>query len=130
MKIKGCPYCDIEEDENQIIRFRNELVLFTEAPKYQGALKHSGIIIPVVHRETVFDLTAEEVSATFEVLNEVKSWMDKEYSPDGYNVGWNCGKIGGQEVFHAHMHVIPRFKAELMAGKGIRSYLKSDANRW
>ncbi len=126
----NCPYCPIEDDENQIIRFRNELVLFTEAPKYQGALKHSGIIIPMAHRETVFDLTPEKVSATFEMLNEVKEWMDKEFSPDGYNVGWNCGEIGGQEIFHAHLHVIPRFKAEPMAGKGIRSYLKSDANRW
>lgn len=129
-KVLDCPFCNIEDDENQIIQFSNELVLFAEAPMYQGALKYSGVVIPIAHRENVFDLTSEEVIATFEILNQVKGWMDEEYSPDGYNVGWNCGKIGGQEIFHAHMHVIPRFKAEPMAGKGIRSYLKSDANRW
>ena len=35
-----------------------------------------------------------------------------------------------QEVFHAHLHVIPRFRQEPMAGQGIRSHLKSEANRW
>ena len=33
----------------------------------------------------------------------------------------------GQEVFHAHLHVIPRYADE--TGKGIRYWLKQDANR-
>jgi histidine triad (HIT) family protein len=78
----------------------------------------------------VFDLTEPEVTATFQLLRKVKASMDAELSPDGYNVGWNCGRVAGQEVFHAHLHVIPRFKQEPLAGKGIRSHLKSDANRW
>ena len=95
-----------------------------------GCAETLGIIIPVAHRETVFDLTESEVVATFRLLQRVKAWMDAELSPDGYNVGWNCGRIGGQEVFHAHLHVIPRFRQEPLAGQGIRSHLKSDANRW
>ena len=51
-------------------------------------------------------------------------------APDGSNVGWNCGRVGGQEVFHAHLHVIPRFRQEPLAGHGIRSHLKSELNRW
>jgi CBS domain-containing membrane protein len=70
------------------------------------------------------------VAATFRMLRRVKAWMDAGFSPDGYNVGWNCGRVGGQEVFHAHLHVIPRFRQEPLAGQGIRSHLKSDANRW
>jgi diadenosine tetraphosphate (Ap4A) HIT family hydrolase len=56
--------------------------------------------------------------------------MDERLAPDGYNIGWNCGRVGGQDLFHAHMHVIPRFRQEPFAGKGIRALLKSDANRW
>lgn len=80
---------------------------FLQDRRHQGALKHSGIIIPVAHRETVFDLTEAELAATFRLLSRVKAWMDGQFAPDGYNVGWNCGRVGGQEVFHAHMHVIP-----------------------
>ena len=56
--------------------------------------------------------------------------MDEAFHPAGYNIGWNCGATGGQDLFHAHMHVIPRFAQEPLAGKGIRALLKSDANRW
>jgi histidine triad (HIT) family protein len=124
----SCPYCPVREQEQRVI-FKNDLVLFLQDERYQGALKHSGVIIPVQHRETVFDLSDAEVSATFHLLLRVKKWMDDQFSPDGYNIGWNCGRVGGQEVFHAHMHVIPRFRHEPLAGKGLRSLLKSDANR-
>jgi len=124
-----CPFCPVRDPQQHVI-FRDELVLFLQDERFQGALKHSGVIVPIEHRETVFDLTDEEIAATFRLLRRVKDWMDRSFSPDGYNVGWNCGRVGGQEVPHAHMHVIPRFRQEPLAGKGIRSALKSDANRW
>jgi histidine triad (HIT) family protein len=124
-----CPYCS-RRAADQLGDFSDDLVWFLQDRRDQGALKHSGVIVPVAHRETVFDLTEPEVAATFRLLRKIKAWMDTEFSPDGYNVGWNCGSVGGQEVFHAHLHVIPRFRHEPLAGHGIRSHLKSDANRW
>lgn len=127
--IVSCPYCPIADPEQEVI-FTNELVAFVQDRRYQGALKHSGVIVPLAHRDTVFDLTEEEVLATFRLLHLVRAWMDREFQPDGYNIGWNCGATAGQEVWHAHMHVIPRFRQEPLAGSGIRAALKSDANRW
>jgi histidine triad (HIT) family protein len=124
-----CPYCPVVDPAQRVV-FTTELVLFLQDERHQGALKHSGVIIPIQHRETVFDLTEAEIVATFRLLADVKAWMDECFAPDGYNVGWNAGRAGGQEVFHAHMHVIPRFRQEPLAGQGIRSLLKSDANRW
>jgi len=95
-----------------------------------GALLGSGVIIPVRHAETVFDLTRDEIDATFALLADVRAWMDERFHPDGYNVGWNCGAAGGQIAMHAHMHVIPRFRQEPYAGRGIRYWLKQPANRW
>ena len=126
----SCPYCVDGLSAPARVVFRADLVLFVQDERFQGALKHSGVIVPVAHRPTVFDLTADEVAATFTLLADVKRWLDAEFRPEGYNVGWNCGAVGGQEVLHAHMHVIPRFRQEPLAGKGIRSLLKSDANRW
>jgi histidine triad (HIT) family protein len=125
----ACPYCVITDPEARVL-FRNEHVLYIEDVRFQGALKHSGVIVPIQHRPTVFDLTEEEVLATFRLLAEVKRWMDETFQPAGYNIGWNCGAAGGQQLFHAHMHVIPRFNEEPLAGQGIRALLKSAANRW
>jgi len=125
-----CPYCPIEKDPSQRVIFRRELVFYSQSVGEQGSLKHSGVIMPFAHRSTVFELTEAEFLATFELLKDVKEWLDREHRPDGYNVGWNCWQVGGQSVMHAHMHVIPRFKQEPLAGHGIRSFLKSEKNRW
>ena len=65
-----CVLCTLREPEQQVI-FRTELVAFLQDPTRQGALRHSGIIIPIQHRETVFDLTKEEMLATFQLLKQV-----------------------------------------------------------
>lgn len=125
-----CPFCHWADDPDQQLVCRNESTLFLQSPRQQGALFGSGVIIPTRHAETVFDLTPGEVSATFQLLAEVRRWMEATYQPQGYNVGWNCWPVGGQDVMHAHMHVIPRFEQEPFAGRGIRYWLKQDSNRW
>ena len=122
-----CPFCSPNLDVETVI-LENALCLFLQEP--QPVLVGSGMIIPKAHRETVFDLSAEEWRATFDLLQQVKVLLDQRYHPDGYNIGWNCGKVGGQEVFHAHLHVIPRFRDEPLAGKGIRYWLKQGPKRW
>src|SRR5262249_14999835 len=125
----ACLYCPITDPAVKVV-FEDDLVRFAQNERVQGALKQSGVIVPVQHRETDFHLTYAETTATFRLLAVVKAWMDANFAPDGYNIGWNCGKVGGQELFHAHMHVIPRFRGEPLAGKGIRTWLKSNANKW
>lgn len=121
-----CPFCNLELNTEQTILLENEHCLFTQIP--QKVLAGSGLIVPREHRETVFDLTPDEWQATYDLLHQVKVLLDKQYHPDGYNVGWNVGAIGGQEIFHAHLHIIPRFADEPRAGKGIRYWLKQDDN--
>ena len=104
-----CDFCRLDANADQRVILRNDTVLFLQNEKAQGALLGSGVIIPERHAETVFDLTPEEVDATFVLLKHVKSWMDEHYHPDGYNVGWNCWTVGGQITMHAHMHVMPRY---------------------
>jgi len=69
-----CPYCPISDSAVKVI-FEDELVRFAQNERVQGALKHSGVIVPVQHRETVFDLTEAEIAATFRLLVVVKKWM-------------------------------------------------------
>jgi diadenosine tetraphosphate (Ap4A) HIT family hydrolase len=121
-----CPFCPPTLNPAQVI-LKNSTCLFTQVS--EPVLLGSGVIIPIQHRETLFDLTADEWQATFTLLNQIKTMLDKQYASDGYNIGWNCGEAGGQEVFHAHLHVIPRFKDEPFAGKGIRYWIKQDANK-
>jgi histidine triad (HIT) family protein len=128
-QVADCLFCRWATDPNQRLVQRNHSAVFLQNARARGALVESGVIVPVRHAPTVFDLTNNEVRATFLLLADVKTWMDANYQPDGYNVGWNCGAVAGQDIMHAHLHVIPRFKDEPYAGRGIRSWLKQDANR-
>ena len=122
-----CPFCDPEDNSRQYVVLENEHCEFRQEP--QEVLVGSGIIIPKAHRETVFDLTEEEWAATFSLLKRAKTMLDAKYRPDGYNVGWNNGSVAGQEIFHVHLHVIPRYADEPLAGKGIRHWLKQPVNK-
>jgi len=44
--------------------------------------------------------------------------IDKEYKPDGYNVGVNIGKAAGQSVQHIHIHMIPRYTGDMENPRG------------
>ena len=122
-----CPFCHPEHNQRHTVVLENELCQFLQEP--QEVLIGSGIIIPKAHRETVFDLTEREWAATFRLLKRVKQLLDSEHQPQGYNLGWNAGSVAGQEVFHVHLHVIPRYADEPLAGKGIRYWLKQPENR-
>ncbi|ANS76802.1 cell-cycle regulation histidine triad HIT protein [Paenibacillus yonginensis] len=125
--MEDCIYCNITQESNHEILLENDLCIYSlmKDQEIQGA----GIIVPRSHKETVFDLSQEEWNATYLLLHEVKFYIDNKYKPDGYNVGWNCGSVGGQHIFHSHLHVIPRYSDEPYAGKGIRYLFKSEINK-
>ena len=121
-------------DGDQTEVFGDSLVAFLH-PSEQGALTGSGVIIPRRHAETVFDLTPEEIFATFALLFKVKAWMETEYEPDCYNVGRNCLEVGGQIVTDTKPvhHVLSTFRGTETAELGEsqpRSCVSSPRKCW
>lgn len=88
-------------------------------PSADPAMTLAAMVIPHRHSETPFDMTAEEW-ADFPIALAKARALFAVHDPDGFTLGWNVGAVGGQNVFHTHLHVIPRFAAEPLAGKGIR----------
>jgi histidine triad (HIT) family protein len=87
------------------------------------------VIVPIEHRVSPFDFTPEQRAATHELLLAAKAAREERLEPDGYALIWNCGPSGGQETAHAHLHVIPRFDDEPLAGAGGRTAIKVPENR-
>jgi len=123
----SCVFCNYKDDEKGTILFENELCICIQLD--EKVLIGSCMVVPRAHRVTVFDLCPDEWEATMRLTNKAKSYLDLKYNPDGYNVGWNCGAIAGQTVFHAHMHIIPRYADEPYAKRGIRSWIKREENK-
>ncbi|WNB91400.1 HIT domain-containing protein [Bacillus sp. NEB1478] len=127
--MEECLFCNPMNFPEQKIVFENDSCYFLQSPKAQNILEGAGLIIPKAHKETVFDLSEKEWMDTFDLMQQAKSLLDELHTPDGYSTGWNVKPVGGQSIPHAHFHIIPRFADEPYAGKGIRAWIKSEANR-
>lgn len=93
-----------------------------EAPSYdlhetEGALAFldvnpvatgHALVVPKTHRERLTDMDAAETAAVFDAAREVAGALEEALEPDGYNLWQANGAAAGQDVFHAHVHVVPR----------------------
>jgi len=87
------------------------------------------LIISKALREDFFHLSEEEKAELPSVIEATKTLIEEEHSPDGYNIGMNCGEAAGQTVFHFHCHVIPRFKGDMKNPRGgVRYCIPSKGN--
>ena len=125
--MNSCIFCNYIDDAIGTILFESGHCRCIESS--DEILPGRCIVIPKEHRETVFDLTPGEWGETMELAHRVKHYIDEKYRPDGYNLGWNSGRVAGQTVFHAHLHIIPRHSDEPLADKGICYWYKQEENR-
>jgi len=107
----ACVFCNILENESQQIIEENKLffVINDKYPLNEGHV----LVIPKRHFVDFFAMNNEEWSSSREILFRTKSMLDKKYNPSGYNIGVNVGHDAGQSVFHAHIHIIPRYPGDI-----------------
>ncbi len=79
-----------------------------------------GHMLIISQREVTdyFSLSEHERSSLSKSILMAKTLIEQEYTPDGYNIGMNCGAMAGQTVFHFHCHVIPRYKGDMENPRG------------
>lgn len=76
------------------------------------------LIISKQLRKDYFELTHVEKIDLDNAILLAKSLIEAESTPDGYNIGMNCGETAGQTVFHFHCHLIPRFAGDMKNPRG------------
>lgn len=75
------------------------------------------LVLPKVHRETVFEMEPEEVGALFAQAARLARAVKAALGADGINIGQNNGRAAQQIVPHVHVHVIPRYADDSPAGR-------------
>jgi len=107
-----CIFCVL--DRETIAESTHALAIPDAFPISPG---HS-LVIPRRHAVTIFDLSEAEYADCFLLVLKVKDLLAARHTPDGFNVGVNCGEAGGQSVWHAHIHVIPRWTGDTPHPRG------------
>jgi diadenosine tetraphosphate (Ap4A) HIT family hydrolase len=83
------------------------------------------LIISKKHCADFFGLNKDEQTELPVIILKAKELIEQTHSPNGYNIGMNCGETAGQTVFHFHCHVIPRYKGDMDDPRGgVRHSLK------
>lgn len=102
---KACIFC---EPEREIIA-QNEAAIAV----FENYLVSSGhaLVLPRRHVATIWDLDQAAYDLCFRLVREIQPMLPERFKPNGFNVGVNCGEAAGQSVWHAHIHVIPRYTA-------------------
>lgn len=67
------------------------------------------------HAVTLLDITPEEAAAVLQTAQRVARAVQAAFDPPGMTLFQANGPVGGQTVFHFHLHVLPRHADDGMA---------------
>ncbi len=70
------------------------------------------VAVPKKHFATVLDMDDAALGSLFSLVKEATAKIKSGLRCDGFNIGLNQEKAGGQAIPHVHVHVIPRFSGD------------------
>jgi ATP adenylyltransferase len=110
---EGCFFCAAAEgpDVEGLVVHRGvrAFVLLNKFPYSSGHL----LVAPFRHIGDFGDLDNDEALEIHRLAAEGLGVLAAVYEPQGYNLGWNLGRIAGAGVIdHVHEHVVPRWAGD------------------
>lgn len=112
-----CIFCKIlagDSPASQVYRDERVAAFMDIQPVTPG---HT-LVIPIQHSVYLSDLEAEDGAQIFRVGQRIsQALFNSSVRCEGINFFVANGAVAGQDVFHFHMHIIPRFKGD---GFGLR----------
>ncbi|MFP4523224.1 MAG: HIT family protein [archaeon] len=117
-----CLFCSIVNKKipSHTIYENDSFIAFLDiSPVHVGHV----LLVPKQHVETIEDMPFEYASDLLIGIQKISKALRKQLGAQGINTIVNSGSIAGQEVFHAHIHIIPRF-----ANDGLKHWPGKDAS--
>ena len=73
------------------------------------------LVIPKSHYVDIFDTPEAQVSQVYKVSKLIALAVKKATRAGGVSIIQQNGKAAGQDIFHLHVHVVPRFEGQKLA---------------
>jgi len=114
-KPSHCIFCEMQQEdrdrENLILHRReNTYVIMNRYPYNNGHL----MVLPYVHVSTLEGLEPELMKDMMEHTQYSVDCLREEFSPEGFNIGINLGKVAGAGIEeHLHIHIVPRWVGDI-----------------
>ncbi len=72
------------------------------------------LVIPKTVSRTILEMDSDSLGQYFAVVQKVAQAIKSSLNADGLNIVLNVEEAGGQEIFHTHTHIIPRYTGTLV----------------
>lgn len=70
------------------------------------------LVIPKTHYMDLFDIPKDVLCQVHTVAKQISSAIKTATEADGISIIQQNGKAAGQDIFHFHVHVVPRFEGQ------------------
>ena len=75
-------------------------------------VKGHTLVIPKEHVRNILEMSAETAETVFSRVPKIARAVQKATGAIGMNILNNNEEVAGQTVFHAHIHLVPRYGAD------------------
>ncbi|MDR2699402.1 MAG: HIT family protein [Nitrososphaerota archaeon] len=110
---ENCIFCQIVQKQapSSIVYEDDYVMAFLDIkPVNEG---HT-LVISKAHYEGIFDIPSELLGKVHKVIKTVANAVKQTVNADGISIVQQNGKAANQEVFHIHVHVIPKYAGQKM----------------
>jgi histidine triad (HIT) family protein len=108
-----CVFCEIVAGTRlqEIVYEDDSTVAFLcEPPATWG----HALVVPRVHRPDIWSIPSNEIESVIRVAQILSEVVRSDLDAIGVNLRQNNGAKAGQDVFHFHMHVVPRYENDTL----------------
>lgn len=111
MKDDNCIFCKIANGEipsKTIYEDEKFRVILDLGP----ATKGHALILPKEHYANLYELPEEMAGNVMKLAKKMAAQITEKLGCEGFNLVQNNGDLAGQSVYHFHLHLIPRYRAD------------------
>ena len=106
--MEPCPFCAIlaSEQRDEVVYEDDHVAAFTCVPP---ATYGHVLVVPRAHARDIWEIGEETAARIMRVVHRLAGAMKEALGAEGMNLRQNSGERAGQDVFHFHPHLVPRY---------------------
>jgi histidine triad (HIT) family protein len=130
----SCPFCAFiagggdRYTQQQDIVFRNEYTTVVVAPRWWVNNPGSLLVVPNKHFENIYDIPEEDIAEVYKTAKKMAIAIRESYGCDGTSMRQHNEPAGGQDAWHFHVQVLPRYDGDnLYVNNENNTFVDADA---